>query len=116
MSSGARAIAAVGVCALHLALLAPTVGSWSSVLEGDFAPEAEAIESGERPYEDQELEYPPLSIAPIVGPALLGEGTDDYIEAFQWEMLAFDLAIVLLLSLALPGDRRLVLSALGIYS
>jgi len=112
----ARGIAAVCVCALHLALLAPTVGSWSSILERDFGPEAEAIEHGDRPYDDQELEYPPLSIPLIVGPALIGDGIDDYIEAFEWEMIAFDLAIVLLLALALPGDQRRVLGALGVYT
>ncbi|MGH2983535.1 MAG: hypothetical protein ACRDK5_04665 [Solirubrobacterales bacterium] len=116
MSRRDRAIAAVCVCALHLALLAPTVGSWSSILERDFGPEAEAIEDGDRPYDDQEFEYPPLSIPLIVGPALTGEGIDHYIEAFQWEMIAFDLAIVLVLALALPGDRRRVLAALGVYT
>ena len=104
------------VCALHFALLAPTVGSWSSILDGDFGPEAEAIEDGDRPYDDQELEYPPLSIPLIVGPALPGEGIDDYAEAFQWEMIGFDLAIVLVLALALPGDQRRVLGALGVYT
>jgi glycosyl transferase family 87 len=112
----ARGIAAVCVCVLHLALLAPTVGSWSSILERDFGPEAEAIEDGDRPYDDQELEYPPLSIPLIVGPALTGDGIDEYIEAFQWEMIAFDLAIVLVLALALPGDQRRVLGALGVYT
>jgi Glycosyltransferase family 87 len=112
----ARGIAAVCVCALHFALLAPTVGSWSSILDGDFGPEAEAIEDGDRPYDDQELEYPPLSIPLIVGPALPGEGIDDYAEAFQWEMIGFDLAIVLVLALALPGDQRRVLGALGVYT
>jgi Glycosyltransferase family 87 len=116
VSGQARAIAAVCVCALHLALLAPTVGSWSSILERDFGPEAEAIEDGDRPYDDQELEYPPLSIPLIVGPALPGEGNDQYIEAFQWEMIGFDLAIVLVLALALPGSQRRVLGALGVYT
>jgi hypothetical protein len=112
----ARGIAAVCLCALHLALLAPTVGSWSSTLERDFGPEADAIEHGDRPYDDQELEYPPLSIPLIVGPSLTGDGIDQYIEAFQWEMIGFDLAIVLVLALALPGDRRRVLAALGVYT
>jgi hypothetical protein len=111
-----RLVAVGVVCALHLALLAPSVGGWSSVLELDFAPEAEAIEAGERPYRDQELEYPPLSIPVIVGPALLTEDVDEYIRAFQWEMLGFDLAIVLLLGLGVQGDRRRVLGALGIYT
>jgi Glycosyltransferase family 87 len=112
----ARGIAAVCVCALHLALLAPTVGSWSSILERDFGPEAEAIEDGDRPYDDQELEYPPLSIPVIVGPALTGEGIQHYIDAFEWEMIGFDLAIVLVLALALPGNTRRVLAALGVYT
>lgn len=112
----ARAVAAVCVCALHLALLAPEIGGWSSVLEVDFGPEAEAIEAGDRPYDDQELEYPPLSIPVIVGPALTGEGIDHYERAFGWEMLGFDLAIVLLLALGLQGDRRRVWSALGVYT
>lgn len=116
MTARARALAAIGVCALHLALLAPTVGSWSSPLVLDFQPEAEAIEDGDRPYADQDLEYPPFSIPLIVAPALTGDGLDDYLNAFQWEMLGFDLAIVLLLALGLPGNRERVWGALGVYS
>jgi hypothetical protein len=112
----ARIVAAVGVCALHLVLLAPTVGSWSSVLDNDFGPEAEAIQGGARPYDDQDLEYPPLSIPVIVAPALTGNGNDHYESAFEWEMVGFDLAIVCLLALALRGDQRKVLSALGVYT
>jgi hypothetical protein len=116
LSGRLRLATAAGVCALHLALLAPQVGSWSSVLDLDFAPEAEAIESGDRPYDDQELEYPPLSIPVIVGPALTGDGIQHYESAFQWEMVGFDLAIVVLLALGLQGDRRRVWSALGVYT
>jgi glycosyl transferase family 87 len=111
-----RILAAACVCALHLALFAPTVGSWSSVLDLDFGPEAEAIQGGDRPYDDQDLEYPPLSIPVIVAPALTGNGTEHYESAFEWEMVGFDVAIVCLLALALQGDQRKVLSALGVYT
>src|SRR5262249_6699882 len=39
-----------------------------------------------------------------------------FADAFMWEMLAFDLAIVVLIALALPGETRRVLEALGIYT
>ncbi|HEX6585933.1 MAG TPA: glycosyltransferase 87 family protein [Solirubrobacterales bacterium] len=111
-----RALAALLVCILHLAVFAPRVGEWSSVLVNDFAPQAEAIESGDRPYGDQDLEYPPFSLVPLQAPALFTDGTDGYVEAFHWEMIVFDLAIVLLLALALPGRSREVISALAVYT
>jgi hypothetical protein len=113
---GARALTAVCVCALHLALLVGELDGWSSVLELDFGPEAEAIESGEKPYRDQDLEYPPLSIPVIVAPALFTEEVGDYQRAFEWEMIGFDLAIVALLSLGLGSDRRRVWGAVGVYT
>ena len=86
------------------------------MLQVDFGPEGEAIEDGERPYAEQELEYPPLSVPVLVGPALVSDTIAGYGEAFQWEMIGFDLAIVLLLALALPGDLRRVAGALAIYT
>jgi hypothetical protein len=109
-------IAAAVACALHLALLAPTVGQAGGVLFTDFGPEAEAIEAGALPYGDEELEYPPFAIPVIAAPALAGETLDSYNTAFELQMLAVDLAIVLLLALALPGGRREVWSALGVYT
>jgi hypothetical protein len=109
-------IAAAVACALHLALLAPTVGQLGGVLYTDFGPEAEAIEAGALPYGDEELEYPPLSIPVIVAPALTGETLDDYNVAFELQMLVVDLAIVLLLALGLPGTRRHVGGALLTYT
>ena len=58
----ARALAAVGVCALHLALLVPSVGELGGPVETDFAPEAEAIESGDKPYADQAVSYTHLTL------------------------------------------------------
>jgi hypothetical protein len=111
-----RATAAVVVCALHLALFVPTIGDWSSILVNDFAPQAHAIKEGDLPYRDQDLEYPPLSIPVLVGPIYLDDSTQGFVDGFEWEMLAFDLAIVVLIALALPGDARRVLSAVGVFT
>jgi hypothetical protein len=111
-----RATAAVVVCALHLALFAPTIGDWSSILVNDFAPQAHAIKEGDLPYRDQDLEYPPLSIPVLIAPIYLDDSTQGFVDGFEWEMLAFDLAIVVLIALALPGDGRRVLSAVGVYT
>jgi Glycosyltransferase family 87 len=111
-----RATAAALVCALHLALFVPTIGEWSSILVNDFAPQARAIKDGDLPYRDQEIEYPPLSIPVLIAPAYFDDSTQGFIDGFMWEMLAFDLAIIVLIALALPGDGRRVLSALGVYT
>ena len=116
MSFRGRATAAVLVCALHLALFVPTIGDWSSILVNDFAPQAHAIKEGDLPYRDQDLEYPPLSIPVLIGPIYLDDSTQGFVDGFQWEMLAFDLAIVVLIALALPGSATRVLSALGVYT
>ncbi len=111
-----RATAAVLVCALHLAAFVPTIGDWSSVLVNDFAPQAQAIKGGDLPYRDQDIEYPPLSVPVLIAPIYLGNSTQDFVDGFMWEMLAFDLGIVVLIAVALPGDAKRVLSALGIYT
>jgi hypothetical protein len=111
-----RIIAALLACAIHLALLVPTVGQQGGVLGTDFGPEAEAIEHGALPYADQELEYPPLAIPVILGPALAGDTLASYNEAFEIQMLIVDLAIVLLLAMSLPGSPRQVVGALAIYT
>lgn len=111
-----RATAAALVCALHLTLFIPTIGDWSSILINDFAPQAQAIKDGDLPYRDQEIEYPPLSIPVLIGPIYLDDSTQGFVDGFMWEMLVFDLAIVVLIALALPGDTRRVLSAIGVYT
>jgi hypothetical protein len=111
-----RIVAAIVVCALHLVAFVPTIGDRSSILENDFGPQAQAIKDGDQPYRDQDIEYPPLSIPVLVGPVYLGDSAEGFIDGFMWEMLAFDLAIVAMLALALPGDPRKVVSALGIYT
>jgi hypothetical protein len=116
MATRWRATAAALVCALHLALFVPTIGDWSSVLINDFAPQAQAIRDGDLPYRDQDIEYPPLSVPVLIAPIYIGDSTQGFVDGFMWEMLAFDLAIVVLVALALPGDTRKVLSALGIYT
>jgi hypothetical protein len=111
-----RATAAALVCALHLALFVPTIGDWSSILINDFAPQAQAIKDGDLPYRDQDIEYPPLSLPVLIAPIYLDDSTQGFVDGFMWEMLLFDLAIVVLIALALPGDTRGVLSAIGIYT
>ena len=116
MATRWRATAAAVVCALHLALFAPTVGDWSSVLFNDFAPQASAIQAGDLPYRDQDIEYPPLSVPVLIAPAYVSNGTQGFVDGFMWEMLAFDLAVVVVIAFALPGDSKRVLSALGVYT
>ena len=111
-----RATAAALICALHLAAFVPTIGDWSSVLVNDFAPQAQAIKGGDLPYRDQDIEYPPLSVPVLIAPIYLGDSNQDFVDGFMWEMLAFDLGMVVLIGLALPGDAKRVLSALGIYT
>ena len=111
-----RATAAALVCALHLAVFVPAIGDWSSVLVNDFAPQAQAIKQGDLPYRDQDIEYPPLSVPVLVAQIYAGDSSQDFVDGFQWEMLAFDLAIVILIALALPGEPKTVVSALGVYT
>ena len=116
MATRWRATAAALICALHLAVFVPQIGKWSSVLVNDFAPQAQAIRGGDLPYRDQGIEYPPLSLPFLVGPVYLDDSTQGFVDAFQWEMLAFDLGLVVLIAFGLPGDERRVISALGIYT
>ena len=116
MAARWRATAAALVCALHIAVFVPTIGDWSSILINDFAPQAQAIKGGELPYRDQDIEYPPLSIPVLIAPIYLSDSTQGFVDGFMWEMLAFDLGIVVLITLALPGDAKRVLSAVGVYT
>ena len=116
MATRWRATAAALVCALHLALFVPTIGDWSSILINDFAPQAQAIKGGDLPYRDQRIEYPPLSVPVLIAPVYVDDSTQGFADGFMWEMLVFDLGIVVLISLALPGDTKHVLSAIGIYT
>jgi uncharacterized membrane protein YuzA (DUF378 family) len=111
-----RATAAALVCALHLALFVPTIGDWSSILINDFAPQAQAIRGGDQPYRDQRIEYPPLSVPILIAPIYVDDSAQGFVDGFMWEMLIFDLGIVVLIALALPGETKRVLSAIGIYT
>jgi hypothetical protein len=111
-----RATAAALICALHLAVFVPQIGEWSSVLVNDFAPQAQAIKGGDLPYRDQGIEYPPLSLPFLIGPVYVDDSTQGFVDGFQWEMLAFDLGLVVLIAFGLPGGERRVLSALGVYT
>ena len=116
MALRGRVLAFAVVAVIHLAAFAPTIGSGSSILERGFWPQSEAILDGAKPYDEVNFEYPPLALPLVVAPAALGDGLDAYEEAFELEMLGFDLAIVAVLALAVPGTRRRVLEALGVYT
>jgi len=116
MAARWRATAAALVCAIHIAAFVPTIGDWSSVLVNDFAPQAHAIRHGDLPYRDQQIEYPPLSVPVLIAPIYLSDSTQGFVDGFMWEMLAFDLAMIVLIALALPGETARVVSALGIYT
>ena len=52
----------------------------------------------------------------MVGPAAVTDGLPDYRSGFEIEMLAFDLGIVALLALGVPGRPRRIWEGLGIYT
>ena len=111
-----RIIAAVVVSGLHLVALGPTVGDSSVIVDPIFRPEAEAILDGSLPYSERGFEYPPLALPLVLAPGLISSSEAGYRAAFEWQMIGFDLAIVLLLAFALRGPAARVLAGLGVYS
>ncbi len=74
---------------------------------------------GMLPYRDFASEYPPLAMLLFLLPRLLsGNAYGAFVSWFELEMLLADLAIVLLISLAVKrlGDRISLVTALGLYS
>ena len=117
MSLRDRFIAAAVVAAVHLIVLGLLIGEPSeSILDGVFQTQAEAILDGALPYADRGYEYPPLSLPLVLAPGLISDSELAYRQAFGWEMMFFDLAIVALLAFALRGDSRRVWGALGVYT
>lgn len=116
MSARNRLLALALVAVIHLAAFAPTIGSYSSILDRGFWPQSERVLDGELPYRDVNFEYPPLALPLVIAPAALSEGIEGYRHAFELEMLLFDLAIVAVLALCAPAPERRVWEALGIYT
>jgi hypothetical protein len=116
MTRRERLIALAVVAVIHIAAFAPTIGASSSIIDRGFSPQSERILDGELPNREVDFEYPPLALPLVVGPAAVSDGLQGYRDAFELEMLAFDLALVALLALAAPGPRRRVLEALGVYT
>ncbi|MFN2612189.1 MAG: glycosyltransferase 87 family protein [Solirubrobacterales bacterium] len=116
MSRRNRLLALALVAVIHLAAFAPTIGSYSSILDRGFWPQAERVLDGDLPYREVNFEYPPLALPPVVAPAALSDGVEGYRHAFELELLFFDLAIVAVLALCAPGPERRVWQALGVYS
>ncbi len=116
MSRRGRLLALAVVAALHLAVFAPTIGDSFAGIDEGLWHTSERVLDGDRPYDDLNFEYPPLALPVIVGPAAASEGLEGYRDAFELEMLLFDLGVVALLALALPGPPRRVWEALGVYT
>lgn len=116
MSARNRLLALALVAVIHIAAFAPTIGSYSSILDRGFWPQSERVLDGDLPYRDVNFEYPPLALPLVLAPAALSDGIDGYRHAFELEMLLFDLAIVAVLALCAPGPERRIWEALGIYS
>ena len=116
MSTRARILAALLAATAHLAVLAPLVDGHSVIVGPVFQPEAEAVLDGALPYRERGFEYPPLALPLLLAPALLAEDPTSYREAFSWEMIAFDLAIVALLAFGLRAGTARVTSSLLVYS
>lgn len=115
--SASRRLAAAAIAALaHLAVLAPLVDGHSVILSLAFQPEAEAILDGALPYRERDFEYPPLALPVLLAPALVSSSPDAYVEAFSWEMIGFDLAIVALLAFGLRASAPRVVASLATYS
>jgi hypothetical protein len=103
--------------ALHVAVLAFLgPGSPNPILETHFQPEAEAVLDGVKPYAGVDFEYPPLALPVLLAPAAVSDSPGGYRQAFGWEMIGFDLAIVALLAFAFAASHRRRLEALAIYS
>ena len=105
MNRRARVVAALVTAAVHVALLAPLADGYSVIVGPVFQPQAEAILDGALPYEERGFEYPPLALPLLLAPGLVSDGVATYVEAFSWEMIGFDLAIVALLALGLRARR-----------
>jgi hypothetical protein len=116
MSRRARIGAALLAAAVHLVVLAPLVDGPSVIVGPVFQPEAEAVLEGALPYRERGFEYPPLALPLLLAPALLAEDPTSYAEAFSWEMIAFDLAVVALLAFGLRAGTARVTSSLLVYS
>jgi hypothetical protein len=116
LSWRARLVAAAIAVVIHLALLGPLTTHPSNILDRGWWPESERILDGSLPYSERDFEYPPLAIPVMVGPAAISESSDGYHEAFGWEMIGFDLAIVLMLALGLRASPARVWGALVVYS
>jgi hypothetical protein len=116
MTARARAATALLACLVHLALFVPFVGHDARSVSGEFWGDAEALVHGERPYADHSFEYPPLALPVLAAPLAVAQSPDPYAQAFSVEMIAADLAIVLLLSFGLGSGRRRVWSVLAVYT
>lgn len=116
MSRWARVVAALVTAVVHVAVLAPLAEGHSVIVGPVFQSQAEAILDGALPYEERGFEYPPLALPLLLAPGVVSDDVTGYVEAFSWEMIAIDLAIVALLALGLRAASTRVAAALVCYS
>lgn len=101
---------------VHVLALSFPIGNYDPVVDTTFRNQAEAILDGALPYSERHYEYPPLSLPLVLGPGVIADSEPSYRAAFAWEMLAFDVAIILMLAFGLRRERRMVWGALGVWS
>ncbi len=101
---------------IHIAVLAPLIGSDSFIIDNVFRPYAEGIIDGAAPYGSLGFEYPPGAIPVVVLPGLISDTIHSYREAFDIWMLIWDLGVLALLGWAFKSDRYRLAVALAIYS
>jgi hypothetical protein len=116
VSTRGRILAATIVAALHLAILVPLTDGASVIVGPVFQPDAEDVIEGVLPYRDRDFEYPPFALGPVLAPAAVADDVPGYTEAFAWEMIGFDLAIIALLAFGLRAPPGRVAAALGVYT
>ena len=110
-----RLISALGASIVFVLVLGLMAGWSDPLLDGGLHRQAEAILDGALPYADRGFEYPPLSIPLVILPGLISDTPTSYREAFAWEMIIAGVAIIWMLALLLPGGRREIWGALGVF-
>ena len=101
------AVALIAIAHVIIFLKLFVTGSFDVELYYNYASK---IMSGQMPYRDFAIEYPPGAVLVFLLPRLFSGNINTYYTGFAVEMLAFDLACLLMM---VPLARRLRISSLG---